>query len=164
MSSPADASSASDSASWTTTSVLRVAGAHAAAGPAAQHLREIAARRLPRRRESEQQARRDRNAEREQQYRHVEPNLVRLNGQLRADEHDEHLRQRRRDGEPGDAADERQHHALREQLLRDAPAPGAERGAHRQLARARRAARELQIRDVRARDEQHQRDGAEDDE
>ena len=53
---------------------------------------------------------------------------------------------------------ERQHDALREQLPDDAAARGADGGAQRDLAAARRRPREHQVGDVRARDEQHQRD------
>ena len=53
------------------------------------------------------------------------------------------------------------HQALDQQLPRQAAASGAERRAHGELALSGRAAREQQARDVRARDEQHQHDDAE---
>ena len=59
------------------------------------------------------------------------------------------------------AADERQHDALGQQLPDDAPPAGAERRAHRQLARADRRAREQQVGDVGAADQQHESDDAE---
>ena len=51
---------------------------------------------------------------------------------------------------------DREQQALREQLAEHAPAPGAERGANRQLALPARRSRHEQMRNVRARDEQHQ--------
>jgi hypothetical protein len=65
---------------------------------------------------------------------------------------------------PRRRAEPREHGALGGELARDPGAPGAERGAERQLAPARHAARRQQVRDVRARDEQHHRAGAEQDE
>ena len=50
-------------------------------------------------------------------------------------------------------AEQLEHDALGQQLTDDAAASGAERGAHGQLAPAAGGARQLQIRDVRARDE-----------
>ena len=64
-----------------------------------------------------------------------------------------------RDAEP--AADQRQHQAFGQQLADDAPPPGAERGAHRELARPRAGARQQQVRDVGAADQQHESDDAE---
>ena len=54
----------------------------------------------------------------------------------------------------------RQQHAFDQQLPDDAPARGAERDAHRNLARAIGRARQQQVRDVGARDQQHERDRA----
>ena len=64
-------------------------------------------------------------------------------------------------GQAERAADDRQHHALGEQLADDAAARAAERGADRDLALAARGAHQQQVRDVRARDQQHEADGAE---
>ena len=50
-------------------------------------------------------------------------------------------------------------HALHQQLTQQPPALRAERGPHRDLALPRGAAREEQVGDVRARDEQHEPDG-----
>ena len=57
------------------------------------------------------------------------------------------------------AADARQEHAFRQQLTDDAPAPRAERHAQRQFGASRAASRQQQRRDVRARHQQHERDG-----
>ena len=59
---------------------------------------------------------------------------------------------------------EREHEALGQQLPDDLPAGRAQRRAHRHLARPRGRARQHQVRDVRARDEQHQPDRAHQDE
>ena len=56
------------------------------------------------------------------------------------------------------AAGDRQHQALDQQLTRDPAAAGADRHAHGDLAAPRRAARELQVGQVGAADEQRDRD------
>ncbi len=61
------------------------------------------------------------------------------------------------------AADQRQHDALRQQLPHEAPATRTDSGSNRHLLPARSRSRQQQIGDVRTRDEQHKRDGAEDD-
>jgi len=62
--------------------------------------------------------------------------------------------------EAQETADDGEHHAFDEQLTHDAPAGGAERHAHRHLARARRRSRQQEVRHIGARDEQDERDGA----
>ena len=64
-----------------------------------------------------------------------------------------------RDTEP--AANQRQDHAFRQQLTNDPPPPGAERGAHRELACPRTGARHQQVGNVGAADEQHESNDAE---
>ena len=54
-----------------------------------------------------------------------------------------------------------QHQALDQQLTHDAPAAGAERQAKRDVSRSIGRASQQQIRDVGARDELHEADGAE---
>ena len=66
----------------------------------------------------------------------------------------------RRDAQPRDAAGGREHQAFGQHLAHQAAALGAERGAQADLALARRAARQQQVGDVDAGDEQHQRDRA----
>ena len=62
---------------------------------------------------------------------------------------------------PASAADAGQHEALDDQLPDDPRAAGAERDAHRDFLLAADRAREQQVGDIGARDQQHQRDGAE---
>ena len=57
------------------------------------------------------------------------------------------------------AADQREHQALGDELPEDAPAAGADRQAHRDLALSRGAADEQQAGDVRAHDQQHGANG-----
>ena len=61
---------------------------------------------------------------------------------------------------PISAAGDRQQRALGQQLAHEPAAPGAERRAHRELAAAPQHARQHQVRDVRAGDQQHAADGA----
>ena len=73
------------------------------------------------------------------------------------------LRDEERRPEAGDRQPERRagagdEQALADELPRDARARGAEREAHRQIAPPRVGARQHQVRDVRARDEQHRAD------
>ena len=70
-------------------------------------------------------------------------------------------RRSRASAEARRSAEHREQHALREQL-RDHPRPArADRDAHGDFALPPRRAREQHVRDVRARDQQHERDGAE---
>jgi hypothetical protein len=62
---------------------------------------------------------------------------------------------------PECAAHTGQHEALREELTDDASSPRPERRAHRQFARAHAAAGEQQVGNVRAADEQHDPNDAE---
>jgi hypothetical protein len=64
------------------------------------------------------------------------------------------------DRESGRAAEDREHHALGEQLPRDTAASRAESMANRNLAAADARARQQQIAEVRTRDQEHERDGA----
>ena len=70
----------------------------------------------------------------------------------------------RRDERARRSARERQHQALGEELADDAQATGAERETNRDLALARKAAREREAGEVHARDEQHETHGPEQDE
>ena len=103
-------------------------------------------------------ARRDGGEEREDGAVHPEVHVVRLADVLRRGIEQVDADDRQREAE--DAADQRQQHALDEQLADDAPARRAERHADADLARAVRGAREQQVGDVRARDQQHERDRA----
>ena len=73
------------------------------------------------------------------------------------DEADAPHGRRERDG----AAERGEHDVLGEELADQTPAPAAERGADRHLARPPAAAREQQVRDVRAGDQQDEADRAE---
>ena len=66
----------------------------------------------------------------------------------------------RGDAEPGDAAARREHQAFSKHLAHQPAAAGAKRRAHAELALARGAARQQQIRDVDAGNEQHERNRA----
>ena len=61
---------------------------------------------------------------------------------------------------PASAAGNREQNALGEQLPDDAPTARTERAPHREFAMPRRRARERQVREVHARDEQQESDGA----
>ena len=60
---------------------------------------------------------------------------------------------------PSEPARSREQHAFGEQLPDDSTARGTERPSHRELAVSRRCARERQVREVDARDEQQEPDG-----
>jgi hypothetical protein len=66
-----------------------------------------------------------------------------------------------RQQQPARAARQGEHRALHQQLAREAQAPGAERGAHRQLPAPGTRARQQKVGDVGARDEQHEADRGE---
>ena len=58
------------------------------------------------------------------------------------------------------AANQRQHHALRQQLPDDLPPPGSQCGTNRDFLFPGRCTRQQQVGDIRASDQQHQADGA----
>ena len=74
---------------------------------------------------------------------------------------DQRLPQREGQPEAADAAGDRQAQALGQELAHQAAASGAERQAHRHLAHARRGARQQQVAEVRAGDEQDEPGAAE---
>src|SRR5262249_23609608 len=90
-----------------------------------------------------------------------EPDRRRIHWELCAEQRDDALGERARERDAECAAEEREHDTLCQELLGDAAATRAERGAHRGLAGAGRAARELPVGDVGTRDEQHGGDRAE---
>ena len=65
-----------------------------------------------------------------------------------------------REQHSGERAEQRKDGAFGEHLARQPPAAGAERAAHGEFLSARQHSRELQVRHVRARDEQDAGDGA----
>ena len=119
----------------------------------------IAARQLQRREKADDDPRGHRDDRCEQQDRAIEPDVRRARYAGAAQPREPRHR-RIREAETGRRAGNRERHALGEQLPDQPRAIGAQRGAHGQLAPAHRALREQQIRKVRARDQQHERDGA----
>ena len=117
-------------------------------------------RRLERGHHPEDEAGHDRQAERERDHVAVDPHVVqpRNTGRL---EPDQHVDAPDRQQQPETAADDAEDDAFGEELADEAAAGGAERAAHRHLAFARRRAREQQVGDVGAGDQQDEADGAE---
>ncbi len=110
---------------------------------------------------AEQDARQRHGGEGEEQDRNAEPDVgfgrQRVRRHQRHDRVEESCRQRHAEH----AADDGEDHALGDELADDDPARGAAGAADGQLALPRRAASEHEVRDVRARDEQHERHRAE---
>ena len=71
------------------------------------------------------------------------------------------LRQRRRQQQAGDAAQQRQQHAFEDQLSQQSPRARAHRSADGKFATPAFGARQQQVGDVGAGDQQHQADGTE---
>ena len=135
---------------------------HRAARGFLQGVADVGPRIEPGRRETEEHRRRNRDPHREDEHPDVQlagetPRRVQ---QIRRGQREQPSDAPRRDDDAERAAGEREHRALRQQLADDAPAPGAERLAYRHLACARSAARQQQVRDVGARDQQHEDDRA----
>ena len=124
-----------------------------------QRGRERRAAALERGRETEHDAGRDRDPERERQRRDVRAHLAE---QGDADRLEPGERTRARDGqhEPDDGPAAREHDAIGQHLRDEPPSPGSERGADRDFLLARRGPREQQVRQVRAHDQHYQTDGA----
>ena len=127
----------------------------------AQRVFEVRPRSVPRRQQTAQNARRERNREADDDHAGVDTDRVQTR-QMR----------RRHDDEGADAddgerdadarAEKRQQPRLDENLARQAPPAGAERGAHRVLAGSRDRSAERQAGDVAAGNEQDAGNGAED--
>ena len=115
---------------------------------------DVGARRVQRRHQPEDHARDERDAHREQQRPHVDVNLVRTRNR-RCRGAREHVSQPRCQQGARDAAGKREQQALDDQLPDNAPASGAQRQSNRDLALTRRSAGEQQVRDIRARDQEH---------
>src|SRR5262249_51338908 len=107
---------------------------------------------------AEQERRGGRQADGEQQHAYVDAEIEGVRRRLIGHFQYEQARAPACEQEADARARERQQRALREQLPRDAPPRGAERDAHAQLVPPRARAREEQIRDVGARDQQDERD------
>ena len=81
-------------------------------------------------------------------------------GSARPEVGDDQLHRRARHEESDDAAGDAQHRGLAQDLSKHPAATGPEREAHADLLPASDRPRQYQVRDVRARDEEHERDGA----
>ena len=132
-------------------------------GPAAglfHHLVHIGARDLERRREAEEHAGRDADARKERDHhgidgeRHPVRFAKRRVAEHRIDRPDTGDAQH----EPHEAADDREHDALDQQLPDDSPSGCTERDSHGNLSRPLRRPRQQQVRDIRARNQQDEAD------
>ena len=124
--------------------------------------RQALAAELQRRQDAERQARRQRNRERERDNGGVRPDVLQA-GEIGGLHRDQRPRRDVRDRKPGDCASRTKDDRLCEELAEQPHPTGAERGANGQLRLARRCAREKEVGDVRAGHEQHEADGAEED-
>ena len=93
----------------------------------------------------------------------VQPEIDEQRTVAGAEERDQRSAEPLRDDHPGGRADRRDQQTLRQHLPDDAAAGRADREPDRHLALTRRRAREHQVREIRARDEEHQRRHAEQD-
>ena len=119
----------------------------------------VAARRAPGRGQAEQHAGPARHDRGEEQGRAIEAERqVRDLDPARQLEPRDQLHRHGGDVEPGAAAEQSQDQAFDQQLPRDPTAAGADRHPHRDLAPPSGAARQLQIREIRAADQQRDRD------
>ncbi len=135
-------------------------GAGGLARLALQCRRQVGPRRVDGREQAEEQARADRQRSRKQQHFRVERQLnelLRVVGQDR----DDQIQRPSRDHQAGDAAEHRQDQRFGEQLHDELPPARAKRQPHRHLGGTRGRARQQQVRDVRAGDDQHQAGHAE---
>ena len=116
------------------------------------------ARRAKRRRRAEEQRRHDGDGARERQHPPVEREIEEHGVGLRRQLAHEELAAPARDQQPERGADRRQQEAFRQQLTHQPPPRRAERQAHAPLVTPRGRARQQQVGDVGARDQQHERD------
>ena len=122
-----------------------------------QRRRHARPRRLQRRRESEQDARQGRYREGEREDPQIGRRRHRLPRFRIAEISNQHRRAHPRDGEAEHTARRGEQHAFDEQLLDETSAARAERETHRHLALTAGAARQQQVRDIGAGDQQHAR-------
>ena len=125
------------------------------------HLRRRELGRLPRRSEAEQQPDEKRGRGTERDHAHVEGERHRRGQQPLRNHRGRDAQNRRADAHSQDAPDRREHQAFGQELADDARPAGAQRRPDRQLTRAHRGARQQQVGDVGAADEQHEADDAE---
>ena len=103
--------------------------------------------------EAEQQSRRERHRQREEEHARVDAG-VQVDGV--GQERDEPRADGGREDEPEQRPSDREQRALHEQLADDAPARRADRQPHRGLSAPRERPGEAQVRDVQAREQQHE--------
>ncbi len=160
MSRPAPESNTTESATSTTTRAPRIRPARPPATARAalllQRFAQIDARDLQRRRKSEQQAGRRRDAQGECQHPPIDAAFGKTRNVAWRERH-QGVRAPLGEEQAGRAGHHSQHQAFGDQLAHDAAAAGAYRGANGDLPRTRSGPREQQIRYIRARDQQHQR-------
>ena len=118
-----------------------------------QRVRHAAARAVQRRRETERDARKQREAERVAEHPGIRPEVQR--GRT-GEELDDSRRQPQRHRQSGTPGEQREREALREELPDDARPAGAERQPNGDLTAPRRGAREEQVPDVGAGQQQDQ--------
>ena len=124
------------------------------AGPALEHRREVRTRAVERGEQAEHDPGRERQPEGEKEHRRTQLELYEPRPVGR--HHRRHQAERPpRHDDAGDAAEEGEQARLDEQLPHELPPARADRQPHRHLGRARRGARQQQVRDVGARDEHH---------
>ncbi len=133
------------------------------AGPArrlAHHRLQLGVRALNRRRQAEEHAGHDRQGGREREHGRVDVDGLQSRQARRADLH-EGVDAPDRDQQAERAAGRREQHALGQELPHQARAAGAQRAANGNLPLPDRRAREQQVRDVGAGDQQHEADRGE---
>ena len=152
------ATSTTETVACTTTRALRAIDERSprAAAGAAKRVDRIGARGEPRRRGAEQDAGDERERESERQNRRRRRRVDRQECDPRKRERQQQTRRADRDGEAGDAAGDREEDALDQGLHDDLPPRGADREPDGGLRPPRDGAREQQVGDVGAGDEQHQ--------
>ena len=130
--------------------------------PSFNALGHVGTRQLQRRQQSEQDAGDDGENGGEEEHGAVERRFIETR-QVGRSQRDHDLQAGPRHGESRGRSGNGQQHALRQQLRDDLPAAGAERSAHGDFAAPHVGARELEVGDVRARDQQHERHRSEQD-
>jgi hypothetical protein len=135
----------------------RRAAAAAAAAAFLEHFVGALAPQSDNREEAEQHAGQQRQRQRERDDAAIEADGETVCCIIQTEQADQLYAPLRND-QSGDAAGQREHQALDQKLAREPAAPGAERGADRQLFLPGRDARQHEIGDVGAGDQQHERD------
>ncbi len=139
---------------------MRARGSRRAAGGGLQRLGELAQHQRQDRRKAEQDARRHRRREREEEDVGIEADLLRARDRTGV-RHLDQLHAAEREQEPEHRADTRKQNAFSGELTGQPHGAGAERAPNGDLAAPRFRARQQEIRDVHARDQQDERDRAE---